>query len=810
MSKISRLKSFLVLVLTLALSASSGAQTQLSYPDVNPRNSVPAECLRDPSLPSCNDLLQRQNAPSTRSTEPGPLQNAQRRERDGESRQEEPPTRRSAEHQKEASTEFQLFVNTSLGQELPLFGYSLFEQSPSTFAPIDRMPVTAEYVIGPGDELLIRAWGQIDLDAKVIVDRAGAIYLPRVGSIAVAGIQYRQLSDFLKSSVGRIFRNFDLTVTLGQLRSIQVLVVGQTRSPGVYTVSSLSTLINALFASGGPSNSGSMRHIQLKRNGMTITDFDLYDLLLKGDKSKDAVLQPGDVIYIPTVGPQVAVAGSVSSPAIYELAAKTTLGQQIDIAGGLSKMADGERAIVEHIDDRKQRTVDEFTLDTTGLGRELKDGDVVRVFSISPRIVNAITLRGNVAQPGRYPWREGMHIRDLIPNREFLLTREFWEQQNAITEDKTFGSNPVALNSAKSSLNNVEPRNESDRQTRERTTVGEGFTTPALKTEALKNDVKRNAPEINWEYAVIQRLDPAKLTTSLLSFNLGKAILEGNDAENKLLQAGDIVTIFSQRDMSVSLEKQSKFIRLEGEFRSPGIYKVEPGETLRDVVIRSGGLTDLAYLYGSQFTRESVKKEQQHSLDEMARSLELEIQRKTMYTAQSHPEQQGNILTQSQADQAFVDKLRAVTASGRVVLELDPSQTSVEELPQLALEDGDCFIVPFKSSTVSVVGAVYNQTSFTFKAGMPIKIYLKLAGNGTRNADNKHMFLLRADGSVVSREQISGVWSDGFNSIRALPGDMLVVPTQLDKGAFLRGLKDWSQVISQFGLGAAAVYVLTK
>ncbi len=162
-------------------------------------------------------------------------------------------------------TDFQQMVLSSLGKVLPIYGVGLFENVPTTFAPVDRVPVTADYVVGPGDELLIRAWGQIDLDVHTRVDRNGNIFLPKVGNLNVAGLKYAQIEEFLKSHIGRIYQNFDLNVTMGELRSIDVFVVGQARRPGRYTVSSLSTLANAIFASGGPSPTGSMRHIQLKR-----------------------------------------------------------------------------------------------------------------------------------------------------------------------------------------------------------------------------------------------------------------------------------------------------------------------------------------------------------------------------------------------------------------------------------------------------------------------------------------------------------------------------------------------------------------
>ena len=218
----------------------------------------------------------------------------------------------------DSPTEFQQMVANSIGKMLPIYGVNLFRNPPSTFAPLNMVPVTPDYVIGPGDELLIQVWGQVTLNSRYTVDRSGSIYIPQVGAVHVAGLSFAQMHDFLRAQMARVFRNFDLNVNMGQLRSIQVFVVGQARRPGSYTISSLSTLTNALFATGGPAPQGSMRHIQLKRAGNVVVDFDLYDLLLHGDKSKDEQLLPGDVIYIPPVGPQVAVAGSVNAPAIYE------------------------------------------------------------------------------------------------------------------------------------------------------------------------------------------------------------------------------------------------------------------------------------------------------------------------------------------------------------------------------------------------------------------------------------------------------------------------------------------------------------
>ncbi len=681
-------------------------------------------------------------------------------------------------------TAFQQLVATSLGQTLPIYGANLFEETPTTFAPVDHAPVTADYLVGPGDELLIRAWGQIEFDVHSRVDRNGAIYIPRVGSINVAGLRYDQLQGYLKSHIGRIYQNFDLNVGMGELRSIDVFVVGQASHPGRYTISSLSTLANAIFASGGPSTSGSMRHIELKRGSTIVTTFDLYDLLLKGDKSKDVQLLPGDVIYFAPVGPQVAMGGQVNNPAIYELRNEATLGDVVQLAGGLSVTAYGGKVYVEQIKNREDRGIEEIKLDTAGMQRPLKDGDVLNFTPISPRFVDSVTLRGNVAQPGRYPWREGMRVTDLIPNREFLITREYWNQQNALT-----------LQLQNDTLKNQGDTNNPD--------------VNKLDKAAL-NDVKKNAPEINWDYAVVQRMNAQDLSTELIPFNLGKAVLEHQDSANLVLQPGDIVTIFSQADLRVPRDQQTKLVKLEGEFESAGVYRAQPGENLRDLVVRAGGLAPSAYLYAAVFTRESTRIQQQERLDMFIAQMERDLARQTAQTSQNArtSEEASAARASMEARRASLDKLRQLKADGRIVLTLHPDDTGINSIPELPLEDGDKLYIPSRPIVVSVVGDVYNQGSFIQRPGKTVDRYLRDSGGPTRNADKGKTFVVRANGSVVSKDAASGFWSGGFNSMVLMPGDTVVVPEQLNPGAALRNFKDWSQILFNFGLAAAAINVL--
>src|SRR5712692_2120781 len=742
--------------------------------------------------------------------------------------------------------EFQQFVMQSIGRDLPMFGANLFRTVPSTFAPVENVPVTADYVIGPGDEIQIRAWGQIDVDFNAVVDRDGTISVPKVGVINVAGIKANDLPAYIKTVFRRTFRNFELTATLGKLRSIQIFVVGQAKRPGTYTVSSLSTVVSAVFAAGGPSAKGSMRNIQLKRGNQVAAEFDLYDLLLSGDKSRDAKLLPGDVIYIPPVGPLVAVTGSVNVPAVYELRQNTVLFDLIRWAGGLATTAAGQKATVERIEDHKARKVEEFPLDMGGLSRSIRDGDLVTVYSLVPRFDNAVALRGDVAQPGRFPWREGMRVRDLIPDREALLSRDYWIKRNqavGLDSNVTNILNQQAATGTRLTVEDLNQRRKSERELD--ATIGDTIrrsqteseaarfldpnqassavqitrlqdsnkgTLEAAKSDAqrLINQIKPSQREVNWDYAVIERLNRNDLTTSLIPFNLGKAVIDGDPEQNLPLQPGDIVTVFSKEDIKVPISKQTQYIRLEGEFKGAGVHQIMPGETLRQLVARVGGLASNAYLFGAQFTRESTRVQQEKSLDDALNRLERDISRFNALRAQNvtSPEDAASLKQQAENQQALLARLRQIRPIGRIVLEL-PEAAQTKDLPDLPLEDGDRFLVPSQPSMVSVFGSVYTESSFIYKPDKRVADYLSQAGGPTKGADEGSIYVLRADGSVKSKRQ-TGFFTASLERAHLMPGDSIVVPEELDRTTITRALKDISQIFYQFGLGAAAVKVIRQ
>jgi polysaccharide export outer membrane protein len=832
------MNNWLRILAVAAASAPACAQTEL--PDCSlPQSIADPRCRLASSLPETERQQAAMNGriPVIRDSTAQPLDanpvQPNRPLRD--SREELPmPLRRGLI---EPPTEFQKYVEQATGSLLPVFGEDLFRQSPATFAPADRIPVTPEYTLGPGDQLLVRAWGAIDLSVSPVVDNSGAIYIPRVGDISVAGIRFSQAHDYLKTAIERIYRNFDLSVSMGQLRSIQVLITGQARRPGMYTISALSTLVNAVFASGGPNAHGSMRNIQLMRGGRNAGTFDIYDVLLHGDTSCDRRLLPGDVIYIPPSGPQVALTGSVNTPGIYELKGETALRDTLLLAGGLSPVAARRQAMIQRVGEPASRVIEASLESKDAAETILRNGDIVSVFSIVPRFEGAVTLRGNVADPIRTPWRPGMRVRDLIPDREALLSRTYWRERNRLRQEEPdglvaeAGAPPLARGTGNRSglgdsshddtrieapvspvspVSLVPPMTQTPIRAAARTGSSGSIAEPVQPRLTPPNRVDRNPLEVDWNYAVIERLNPNDLRTTLLPFRLGKAVIDGDESENLPLQPGDVVTIFSTSDLKGPQSQQTRYVRLEGEFVSAGVYSVLPGEGLRDIVKRAGGLTPQAYLFGSELLRESSRIEQQQRLDDLTNSLE----RQTAAAAANlrgtvlSPEEAAAANSEVAAQRDLVEKLRQVRAQGRIVLDLAPDATGADALPYLQLEDGDVFRVPSRPSFVNVVGSVHNSTSFLWSDSKHLGDYLGQAGGPTRGADPRHAYLIRADGSVIGKSWASSVVTHHFNDLALNPGDTVVIPEQINKTTFLKGLKDWAQIFAQLGLGAAAINVL--
>ena len=672
---------------------------------------------------------------------------------------------------------FQRFVQDATGRLLPVYGSELFTASDGDTSNT-ALPVPPQYILGPGDEVRIQIWGPFDYVGSRTLDRNGQITLPKVGTFSLTGVAVRDLETVLRNQLNKVFTNFSVNASLGRLHSIQVYVVGQAQAPGSYQLSSLSTLVTAMFASGGPNANGSMRAIQLSRGGSTLATLDLYDFIAKGDKAQDLPLQNGDVIVIPPVGPRVALTGALDQAAIYELkpgAAASNVGDLLALSGGVPTLVKPQKALLERIEPGHvtPRQVAEIKLDANGLQTVLHDGDVLTLLAISQAFSNAVTLQGAVAEPLRSPWFEGMRVSDLIPAKEALISPDYYKRKNLLVQStNTNGSMSDQL-----------------------------------------SDPTGSANQINWEYAVIERMDKEKLSTQLIPFNLGKAVISRESADNLPLLPGDVVTVLNQKDLRLPQDRQMRLVRVEGEVAAPGVYQVQAGETLPQLLRRIGGLTAQAYVYGIEFSRESVRKRQQDNLEVLIRRLEAQAQGQASTVASnttSDTSSQAQSVLQQQQTQlkGQIERLRAMRSNGRMALELEPGAQSLAALPGVSLEEGDRILVPSVPSFVAAFGSVNNENVFLFKAGKTVGDVIRSAGL-TEDAEPDQAFVLRADGSIVARRDRGGLFGGGFESLGMMPGDTLVVPAKVDRetryNAIIRGLKDWTQILANMGLGLVAL-----
>ncbi len=519
------------------------------------------------------------------------------------------------------------------------FGWELVTGNPDERGGELSPLVPGDYIVSPGDEVLVTLWGSVDADLRLTVDRGGRITIPRVGPVQVAGVRHADLPGVVERRVAQVFRNFQSSVTLGQLRGIRVFVTGFVQRPGAYTVTSLSTLVGALMRAGGPTAAGSFRNIELRRGTSLVSRFDLYDLLLQGDRSADKIVQAGDVVHVGPVGTQVGFIGSVNKPAVLELKPGEGVADALRMVGGFTAIADRSRLAVERLQDR-----------------------------------NA----GRVAQL-------------------------------QLPADERLG-----------------------------------------------------------------------------------------------LTHGDVLRAFSAVSAVLPTQRQSKRVIVEGEVLRPAEYVLPEGSSLNDAIKAAGGYAGAAYLFATEFTRVSVQRTQQENYERALRDMETDFARASGSQRVAGTEDAASLEARNTGTARLIERLRAIKPTGRIVLQMQPQAT---ELPDLALEDGDRILIPARPTTVGVFGSVFNAASYLHLPGRTVNEYLFLAGGPTKGADEGSVFVVRANGDVISGRQRAGWFNKSGNlfQLPAEPGDTLFVPEEMNKTTFAQSAKEWTQILFQFGLGIAGI-----
>ena len=725
------------------------------------------------------------------------------------------------------------------------FGYDLFRGSPTTFAPVTEIPIPSEYTLGPGDVLRIQLWGKENKSLELPISRDGTISFPQSGPMSVAGMSFDEARQQIRKQVSEQYIGVQASVSLGELRSMRVFVLGEARNPGSYSVSSLSTITNALYVSGGIKQTGSLRNLQLKRNGKLVGTLDLYDLLLRGDSSHDNRLQPGDVIFIPPVGKRAGIEGEVYRPALYELRNENTLADLVRMAGGLTPQAYPQRINIERTSEDFLRIIAEadYTV-AEGKNARIQAGDRANIPSISDITGEYIEISGAATRAGRFAWMPGMRVSSVIKNLDADLTPVADKRYAAIvrTDEKTDTISVLNLRLRKAIQNPgsafdlpLEEKDQllifSDAGKVEGGEEGREFTRESLfepVLRRLKSQATPSSPQKTiritgpvrypGEYplpasgqlsdaifvagglrdsASLFNAEVARYTTDkngigktdILNVSLADA-MAGNG--NLALQSRDRILIKSIPEFA-----KTSTIELKGEVRYPGEYTFRDGETLKEVIERAGGLTDNAFPKGAVFTRAKLRELEAQRLREAEERLQGDL-----LGVQLEGDSFGGQNAQRVDEvKGLLEDVQSSRPVGRMVIDL-PQVLADTGYQSIRLQDGDTLIVPTIPQAVSVFGEVQFPTSHLYTAGLTVDDYLERSGGPTRQADESRVYVVKADGSVMLPEKSR--WF-GSRSQQLAPGDTVIVPIDVDR---LNQLELWtnvSQIVYQMALGAAAV-----
>lgn len=689
--------------------------------------------------------------------------------------------------------------------------------------PMD-LPAGPDYVLGPGDSVVVNMWGVESGRLERVIDRQGQVALPEAGTVTVNGLTMSQAQSAIQQALGTQFQNEHVELSLGRVRTVRVYVVGDVQRPGAYDVSSLSTALNALYAAGGPTSRGSLRTLKHYRGQQLIREIDLYDLLLHGVRSDLERLLPGDTILVPPAGTQVTVAGMVRRPAVYELKSEQNLNEVLTLAGGLLVSASLEEIRVERVEAHDRRTTLSVRVPDGAEGSvaemtafHVQDGDNVTVAPILPYDNEVVYLDGHVFRPGPHAWHEGMTVNDLLRSYKDVMPEpaSYAEvirldppdlRPEIISFDLSellIGNNPVALQPF--DVVRVFGRYEIDPPKVSihgevlrpgEYPMSEGMTVSGLLR--LAGGFRRGAyrKEADLSSYVIE--NDEKVLTKHNVVDIAKA-LNGDKSADVALQPGDVVGI---RQMT-GWQDIGASITIDGEVRFPGTYGIEEGERLSSVLERAGGLRDDAYPAGAVLERVAVRQMEENNRQEMIRRIESTMP--TVSGGLSTPQDQQNLLqTMLQQQQQVLASLRGHASSGRLVIKISPELSQWEKTSaDVAMRAGDRLSIPKRPDFVLVGGQVYNATGITYRPGKDARWYLRQAGGVTRDGDKGNIFIVHADGSVVGR-QGSTLFGNSVLDLRLHPGDSIVVPEKVMGGSQIwRNLIGTAQIMSSVALTGA-------
>ena len=711
----------------------------------------------------------------------------------------------------------------AVSRDVQQFGYSLFSKAPNDFSALEDVPVNPDYVVGPGDTFTINVWGSANFSHTVTVRRDGNIFIPKIGTLKVWGDTFKVMTGKIEKRLSSFFSGIKVNIAFESIRSIDVFVVGEVEKPGSYSVPSTSAVINVLFHSGGPTRKGSLRNIQLVRNNQKIADIDLYDFLIHGKNSAQK-LQSQDVILVPVIGQVAAVAGHVKRPGIYEILAGNSLFDVLQMAGGLSFTGEAGRLELQRVKGNKERITRDFNIPDdirslnekeaaqTDLKAKVEDGDLVKIFPVLQAVRKTVFLSGHVKRPGAYEFKAGMKLRDLVANFDSLLSEPYTDYAQIVRtlppqdeRQAIFVNLAAALNGDESQNIALQERDQivvyskDELNLRAKVEIsgrvnrpGKYFFFDGMTLRDLilmAGNVTQDAYLGNIEVA---RYSPQidKLDIKRIRKNLGE-VLKGSAESNLKLQAKDRVFV-----QGIANWEMQNIAEVQGEVQFPGKYTYLPGERLSSILERAGGYTKKAFLKGAVFTRASVKEIQARALQQQIAQLEEAVLQEQVSPSENTKSEDIKDMQQAAiARRTMLRNLQEAEVTGRMVIKLEDLKDLKNSGYDIQLEPNDRLIVPPTPSSVTVMGEVYNPTSMIYIDGKDLQHYLSKSGGPTVNADVDSIFVVKADGSVVSRQQNRGFLLRNFYQTEVDRGDTILVPKDISRFSWLSTTKDITDIL---------------
>ncbi|MBL4608827.1 MAG: SLBB domain-containing protein [Pseudomonadales bacterium] len=713
--------------------------------------------------------------------------------------------------------------------QLKQFGYELFAGNPFTFEPDVVVSVPNDYIFGPGDSIFVQIYGKESWSKELFVNRDGKLQFPGIGPVAIAGLSFLGAKKYIGKIVSERIIGANISITMGTLKSIQIFVLGEVYRSGTYTVSALSTMTNGLYVSGGVKGIGSLRNIQLKRQGKVIADLDLYDLLLHGDTSGDQRLMSGDVIFIPPVGNTVGISGEVRRPAVYEIKNEKTVADIISLSGGLLPTAYLGAYHIDRINKNGERTIVDMNLNTSrGQSLNIFNGDIIEIAPVLDLIEGVVVIKGHVHRPGGIAWKPGLRVSNIIPSVRHLLPSPDLHYA-LIKRELKFGRNidMIAFDIGNAIKN---PGSEMDPELMPRDQVyifglnnaqRNEILNPIirqLEIQALSTDPMRLVTvsgnvKFPGLYPLTRFMDVAGLISAAGGFTEKaydvEAEITRSSVDKKSFQKIERVLLdLKGNGLQVPLMSKDQLyikqipnwneraeVNVGGEVNYPGVYPIFNKDTISDLISRAGGLTEFADPNAAIFLRENLRIKMQQNIEKLKGRLEKDLMSIKSDAYTMDVSDNNEVLGEK-----LLSQLSSSNANGRLVIDL-PSILKGDKGIDLKLKDKDFLMIPSKSSEVTVLGEVQFQTSHTFKGGEDVFDYIEKSGGLTSKADKKRIYVINVNGNVIP---IKRTWFVKRGTTIA-HGDTIVIPYNINRTTALTYWNNVSKVLFNLSTTLAAL-----